>query len=296
MELRELRSFCTAAKLRSISKAAEVLRIGQPTATTHIKNLESELGTRLFDRVKRPIQLTLAGATLAKLATPLVEGIDALASRTSMAEEEGPVYVAADHDLIPHTLVRVVREFRARYLHVHLRIRSALRDQVLQLVEDGDVDVGVVSRPEFSDKFDFQGLFGYDRVLITPLGHPLARQQVSSLEQIARYPLIMRTRSYTRDLLEAGFRRRGIPYDIVVELDTMDMIKKYVALGMGVSVGARLAIDPEDERILGIVSLATLLPVDKVGYLTLRGKTLSRPARDFMAVMKDVLAPAAARP
>ena len=54
MELRELRTFCTAARLRSISKAADNLNIGQPTATTHIKKLETELNTKLFDRMKRP--------------------------------------------------------------------------------------------------------------------------------------------------------------------------------------------------------------------------------------------------
>ena len=78
MELRELRSFCVAARLRSISKAAEELDIGQPTVTTHVKKLEAELGTDLFDRVKRPIQLTLAGRTLFDLATPLLEGMDGL--------------------------------------------------------------------------------------------------------------------------------------------------------------------------------------------------------------------------
>ena len=73
MELRELRSFCTAARVRSISRAANILEIGQPTVTTHIKKLEAELGTTLFDRVKRPIQLTLSGKTLAELARVMIE-------------------------------------------------------------------------------------------------------------------------------------------------------------------------------------------------------------------------------
>ena len=84
-----------AARLRSISRAAERLGIGQPTVTTHIKKLEGELNTVLFDRVKRPIQLTLAGRRLSELATPLVEGIDGLADTTAEAEERGPVVLAA---------------------------------------------------------------------------------------------------------------------------------------------------------------------------------------------------------
>ena len=104
MELRELKSFSTAAKLRSISLAAERLGVGQPTVTTHIKKLEEELGVVLFDRVRRPIRLTASGAALAELAEPLLNGIAGLAARTSTAEELVPVRVAATYDIIPHTL------------------------------------------------------------------------------------------------------------------------------------------------------------------------------------------------
>ena len=75
----------------------------------------------------------------------------------------------------------------------------------------------------------------------------------------------------------------------------MDMVKRYVAMGMGVSVGPRLAIEPEDQSELGIVSLTGLLPMEQSGIVTLRGKTLSGPAEKFIAVMKDTLAPAGAR-
>ena len=115
MEIRELRSFSTAARMRSISKAARELGLGQPTVTTHIKKLEEELGMVLFDRVKRPIQLTLAGKRLSDLVMPLVEGIDSLPSMTALAEERGPVHIASTPDIIPHTLIRVVRVFLNRY-------------------------------------------------------------------------------------------------------------------------------------------------------------------------------------
>ena len=89
--------------------------------------------------------------------------------------------------------------------------------------------------------------------------------------------------------------RRGVNYEIVVDLDSMDMIKRYVALGMGVSVGPRLAIDPEDQANLGVVSLAHILPVEQGGVITLKGKRLSTPALHFLSVMRDTLAPALRR-
>ena len=283
-----------AARLRSISRAAERLGIGQPTVTTHIKKLEGELNTVLFDRVKRPIQLTLAGRRLSELATPLVEGIDGLADTTAEAEERGPVVLAATPDIIPHTLLRVVRVFLARHPHIHLTIKSATRVQVSQMISEGEADVGIIQHYDRDDAFTFEGLFVYERVLITPLEHPLTSEPVESLEQIARYPLIlMNEGTHTRDLLESELRRRGVSYEIVVDLDSMDMIKRYVALGMGVSVGPRLAIDPEDNEFLGVVSLAHILPVEQGGIITLKGKRLSKPTLHFISVMRDVLSASA---
>ena len=296
MEIRELRSFCAAARLRSISRAAEELKIGQPTVTTHIKKLESELSATLFDRIRRPIQLTLAGKRLAELATPLVEGIDALAETASEAEERGPVVLAATPDIIPHTLLRVVRVFLDRHPRIHLTIKSATRAEVSDIVSNGDADMGVVQHHDRDEAFEFEALFLYERVLITPLAHPLLDSPITTLEQIADYPLIlMGEGTHTRDILESELKRRGVNYEIVVDLDSMDMIKRYVALGMGVSVGPRLAIDPEDHDVLGVVSLAHILPVEQGGILTLKGKSMSTPARHFMTVMRDVLANSRAR-
>jgi DNA-binding transcriptional LysR family regulator len=293
MEIRELRSFCSAARFKSISRAAEQLGMGQPTVTTHIKKLEAELNTVLFDRVKRPIQLTLAGKRLQELAVPLVEGLDTLVQSAAEAEERGPVVLAATPDLIPHTLLSVVRVFTTLHPHIHLTIKSARRTQIMHMIADGDADIGIIQHYDRDESFQFEGLFVYERVLITPSSHPLAKEPVESIEQIAQYPLIMMSEgTHTRDLLESEFKRRGISYEIVVDLDSMDMIKRYVALGLGISVGPRLAIDPEDHVNLGVVSLAHILPVEQGGIVTLKGKQISKPAERFISVMKDTLAAA----
>lgn len=290
MELRELRSFRTAAKYGSISAAAERLGLGQPTVTTHVRKLERELGMTLFDRVRRPIQLTPAGVEVAALVTPLLEGIDALAEGAARGAEEGPVAVAATHDIITHALLRVVRVFLRVHSHAHLRIRSGLMREVLEMVSDGETDLGVVPTTVSSDEFDFTALFAYERVLITPPDHPLLDAPLTSLAQIAEWPLIMRGKeTHTRALLEVEFAKRRLDYEVRVELDSMDMIKRYVALGMGVSVGPMIAIEPADREELGIIGLNSLLPVDQGGIITLRGKTLSTPAQSFMQATKDTL-------
>ena len=288
MELRELRSFITAAKLKSVSKAAERLGIGQPTVSMHIRKLEKKMGTVLFDRIRRPIQLTPSGVALADLATPLVTGIDALATNTSATEQEAPVVIASTHDIVSHALLRVVSVFLGMHPHAHLRIRSGLISEVLEMVAEGEVDLGLTPAPERSEDFDFAPMFVSERVLITPLDHPLLDEPLTSLDQIADWPLVLRRReTYTSKMLEEEFNRRGLKYEILVELDSMEMVKRYVALGMGVSVGPRFAIEPEDRNVLGIVSLANLLPVESAGAVTLRGKSLSTPTQSFISVMRD---------
>ena len=290
MELRELRSFCTAARLGGISKAADELGLGQPTVTTHVRKLEREMGGALFDRGKRPIRLTPSGAALVELAVPLIEGIDDLIEGAAQAEEESVITVATTNDMVGHTLLRTVTVFLRRYPHSHLRVRAASLSEIVEMVRSGEMDLGLLPYPGRSDEFDFVGLFAYERVLITPLGHPLLDEEVITFEQIAECPLILRGgTTLTRTMLESEFKRRGLSYEVLVELDGMDIIKRYVALGMGISVGPRLAIEPEDERTLGIVNLANLLPIEQAGILTLRSKTLSTPAKMFTQVMKDTL-------
>ena len=291
MELRELKSFVVAARFRSISKAANQLGLGQPTVTTHIKKLEKELNMVLFDRVTRPIRLTLSGQTIFDLSQPLLDGLDSLAIRTSEAEERGPVTIASTPDIIPHTLLRVVKVFNSLYPNVYLRIQSATRTEVIGLVRTGEVDAGIIQHPDRGEDLHFEPLFLYERVLIAPKGHELLSSPMTSLDSIVQYPLILMARgTYTRHILEEQLQKKGLHYEVIMELDSMDMIKKFVTIGMGVSVGPRLAIEEEDLDHLGMVSLANFLPVDQAGLITLPGKTLSTPANQFISVLRDTFA------
>ena len=291
MELRELKSFVIAARFRSISKAANELGLGQPTVTTHIKKLEKELNMVLFDRVTRPIRLTLSGQTIFDLSQPLLDGLDSLAVRTSEAEERGPVTIASTPDIIPHTLLRVVKVFNSLYPNVYLRIQSATRTEVIGMVRTGEVDAGIIQHPDRGEDLHFEPLFLYERVLIAPKGHELLSAPMTSLDSIVQYPLILMARgTYTRHILEEQLQKKGLHYEVIMELDSMDMIKKFVTIGMGVSVGPRLAIEEEDLDHLGMVSLANFLPVDQAGLITLPGKTLSTPANQFISVLRDTFA------
>ena len=286
MELRQLRSFCVAARLQSISKAAEFLDIGQPTVTTHIKKLEEELGLILFDRIKRPILLTTSGESLNELAIPLIDGIDNLTANTSKLILESPVLIGATYDIIPHLLLPSVQFFNKSHPQARLNIRSGHRHEVIKMVENREVSFGIIPGREQSKGLTFKRLFKYERVLITPLGHPLLKKPVKSLADIVKYPLILLEKhSYTRITLEEEFTNQGLEFQVVMELDSMDFIKQFVSIGMGVSIGPLLAIEQKDLEKLGVIRLDNLLMEDEGGLIIRKTQSQSKHALSFMETL-----------
>ena len=159
------------------------------------------------------------------------------------------------------------------------------------MVRTGEVDAGIIQHPDRGEDLHFEPLFLYERVLIATKGHELLSAPMTSLDSIVQYPLILMARgTYTRHILEEQLQKKGLHHEVIMELDSMDMIKKFVTIGMGVSVGPRLAIEEEDLDHLGMVSLANFLPVDQAGLITLPGKTLSTPANQFISVLRDTFA------
>ncbi len=146
MELRELISFHHVARLRSVSKAARMLELGQPTVTTHLRKLEAEFGITLFDRIKRPIQLTSEGISLVELVAPVVEAVDNLKTQMDYSERRGSFVVGAYPDLVVHHLPKAVARFREDYSDVRIRLLARAYSPLIQLVKSGEVDIGLSSR------------------------------------------------------------------------------------------------------------------------------------------------------
>jgi DNA-binding transcriptional LysR family regulator len=287
LEIRQLRSFCVAAALRSISKASTELGIAQPTVTVHIGGLEKELGVKLFERGRRPISLTAAGIALTKLAKPIVDGIEAIKGNLDDVERHSPVIIGAIFDIVSNVLLESVKTFRSRNPHIPLHIRSGNSANVLQMVKEGSIDLGVI--PSYGPPMGvfYKRLFTYEWVLFARLGHPILQKPIQSLSSIADYPLfMMEPGTFTRSLLEQEFRRNGCSWSVAIESNSMDNIKRYVAIGTGVSVGPSLAVNQADLDELGVVNLTHLLGQAEVGVVAADGQRLSDNARQYMAILE----------
>jgi len=290
MDIRELESFCTAAHLRSFSRAAKALKVGQSTVTKHIQKLESELGKELFHREKRPAQLTAAGVSLMRIAVPLIDGLRRFAQAGTGQAETRPIAVGCAHGFMNEMLLKTVRTFRDRVPHCPIHIRVGTKPEVLDMVLNGVVDLGVTPNPDRLSGLAFQPIAASERVVLTPLDHPLLTRPLHSIADLAVYPLVMLGyQTQTRVLLEQAFHQHGVVHEVAVEVDSMEMVKRYVELGLGIAIGHRAALDPEDTKHLGIVPLSPFLPSELVGIVTKKEVELGVNAGEFVSILAVTL-------
>jgi DNA-binding transcriptional LysR family regulator len=292
--LQQLRGFCYAARLKSISKAAEKMGLSQPSVSLQIKALEHELGARLFERRGPRIELTHDGQRLLELARPLVEAIDQLDENfASLREsvEHGTVNIAAGGSTIQYLLPPFVERYMREFPQVDVRLHNVTGKAGLSLLRDGEVDFAVGPMFDTPADIQFHPLVTYEPMLITRRDHPLASQARVTLKDIAKYPLILPPKEQsTFRVVEMVFAEHSLEYDIKLEVGGYDVIKKYVELGLGISIVMSHCLSGADQ--LHAVPLGRWFPKRAYGVVLRKGRTLTPPAERFVEMIRSKANPA----
>ncbi|MBQ11010.1 MAG: hypothetical protein CMJ45_05615 [Planctomyces sp.] len=284
MQTQHIVSFYHVARLRSITKAADIQGLAQPTVTSHLKKLEEELGFSLFDRIKRPIMLTSDGAAVLEMIGPIVNGLIALKTHADSQGLEGSLTIAAYADLVLHYLPQVIQRFRTEYPNVHIRLLARHHGEMIQMARSGEVDLALSTTQNVPDpSLDFVDLFTSSTMMLTPPGHELLEHQPVRLEDIAKWPLILYgPNTILRTQLERAFREQGLDYEMVMEMDNVEYAKRYVRIGMGISFCSNLSLGPDDYDTLGIADVDHLFSNVTIGMYTLKGKFQGTSVRNFI--------------
>lgn len=285
--LKQLRAFCYAAQARSISKAAERMFLSQPSVSLQVRALEQEFRVTLFERRGPRISLTPEGQLLYELATPLLEGIDALAETFAERSDDvgtGELNIAAGESTILYILPRFMQRFAKQYPNVRLRLHNVTgRDGLAHLRAD-EVDFAVGSMADVPDDIIYRPIFSFDTVLITPQDHPLAEKTEVSLEDIGPFGLILPPRHLsTWRMVDVVFQQHGVPYSVTLEAGGWEVVKKYVEVGLGISIVRSICLTGQER--LAVIALDTYFPHHSYGVVVRRGKFLSPGARRFIAMM-----------
>ena len=294
--LKPLRAFCQVARLGSVSRAAEALYLSQPAITLQLQALERELGVRLFERTGRRLTPTREGDALYELARPLVEGIDALpaAFREQIRGlDSGELHVAAGSSTILYLLLKIVEAYRKAHPEVRLILHNVTGAGGLDQLRKDEVDLAVGSMLEVPGDIDYAPVYRFEPMLIAPPNHPLATKSDLKLEDLSPYGLILPPqRLTTYRLVDLVFQQNRVPYTVALEVGGWEVIKQYVAMGLGISIVTSICLTDADRTRLAARSLAKYFPSRSYGVVMRKGKYLSQQARDFVELIQpQILAP-----
>ncbi|MBL4743039.1 MAG: LysR family transcriptional regulator [Cycloclasticus sp.] len=284
---KQLRSFCMAAKVGGFTKAAELLQLSQPSVSLQIQSLEKELKATLFTRNGPKITLTDAGKKLLELAQPLVEQMDSLPTRftaLNKPEETAEINIAAGEASILYLLPNIIETFKQRYPSVHIRLHNVSGNSGVEAIREGEVDFAVGPMFDVPADILYKPVYRFVPVLIMPFGHPLASVDDVSLQDIVQYDLILPPKHLnTWRIVDDVFQKHHLSYKTSLEAWSWEIIKKYVELGLGLSIVTSVSLTGNEQLVAK--PLSKYFPDYYYGVTMKRKGNLSLPAKNFIELI-----------
>jgi LysR family cys regulon transcriptional activator len=295
MKLRQLQCLCAVVDAGfNISRAAAVVHATQPSVGKQLRQLEEALGTDVVLRHGgRLVGLTDAGERVlpwARRALQCFDNIEVAAQGSGMLGG-GSIELATSHTHAKYVLLPTILEFRRRFPKVDIGLQQGSPEQVAELVRDGKVSFGVVHLPPQVPKEIVAVPFLLSRqVLVLPTGHPLVTEEELTLEKLASYPLIMQNpaRPQGARILQR-FQVAGLKVNVAVQALDADVMKTYVAAGLGIAVIPEYSYSAESDHGLCVREVGQLFGPASSAILLRRQSYLKRFAYAFLELLDPVL-------
>jgi DNA-binding transcriptional LysR family regulator len=247
MQLQQIEGFLEVVKHGNVTRAANALYLTQPALTARLRGLEGELGTQLFRRTRRGMDLTEAGRAFVPYAErALVALRDGRELVTEMGRgTAGDLIIGAAPAISTYVLPALLVRFTERHPNVHLSVRTGHSEEIVEMAVRNEIGIGLIRRIRHP-LLETHPLYDDELVLVADPDHPFARAGRVPLERVSEARLILfdRTSSYY-DLTNALFREAGVAPRGVMELDNIDAAKQMVCEGLGVALLPQTAIAAE---------------------------------------------------
>ncbi len=239
----------------NLSAAALALHTSQPGISKQIKLLEDELGVEIFVRNgKRVTAITPPGKTILAIAQRILKEAENLkqAAQDFSQQNSGSLTIATTHTQARYMLPTVVQRFTQRYPKVTLSLIQGNPVQICEYTIRGQADFCIATEAIATfDELVMLPCYAWNRCVIAPPGHPILQQKALTLEEIAKYPIITYDFAFTgRSQINHAFETRRLTPNVVLTAIDSDVIKTYVALGLGIGILAKMAFDPERDKNL----------------------------------------------
>jgi DNA-binding transcriptional LysR family regulator len=290
MDFDQLATFVYVAKLKSFSRAGQKVFRSQSAVSAQIRQLEQAYRAKLLDRSAKSVELTPAGEVLFEYAERLLrlrdESVQGVADRGNVVQ--GTVLFGANEATCLYLLPDIFAEFQRRYPLVHISIYRNFSHKILQRIEDGTIDVGIVTLPIKALNTKVHHIYRDRLRFMVSTRNPLASRTKITLEEVAAQPLIFPRTGFTRQVLDKLFRPYRSRLRITMELPSIGMIKRFVAADAGVSfISESFA---SDQVKAGEVKLLNVEGVDlwrELGLVYRRDRSLPRAAQSLISIIRE---------
>jgi DNA-binding transcriptional LysR family regulator len=288
MDLDQLHTFLEIVRLKSFSKAAQTCYRTQPAISAQVRQLEQELNTTLFERLGTRISLTTAGRIFAEFAEQILD----LRRRAQDSINElervprGEILIAANEATCIYVLPDVFSEFKKQFPNVQLHLDRSYGARVVQAVMDNLSDFGVTQLPVQEKKLQVVKIHSDEIRLLVPTGHPLCAKRSVFATDVVGFPMLLPKAGATRGRLNTWMEMVEDHIKVSMELDSTEMIKRFVMAGLGISFLA--ASHCKEEVAAGKLATVSLGPepmIRKLGLIYRKDKALSKAALGFIDVM-----------
>ena len=273
MTVKQLRAFIAVAQTLNFAQACERVHLSQSALSLTIKALENSLGGRLFSRTTRHVRLTPEGEALLPLARRLIADWDNAEDelRLRFTLQQGRVTMAAMPSFAGNLLPALLRSFRQRYPQINVAVDDVINEQVIEMVMDGYVELGIAFEPDPFTSLRFTPLYLDRFVAVVPAESVLAGRKHVCWKHLLEWPFITLQRpSAVRLMLEQHLKEWNLTLPVAFESHQLATVGRMVSAGLGVSVVPALCIgqmhelgarciplrDPVIERPVGILRRA----------------------------------------
>ena len=290
MKLHQLRSFDAIVRNDcNITRAAEMLHATQPGVTKHLQSLEAELGVALFVRNKRRLLgLTDAGKAILPIAVQAVEVLENLQRTARYFAVHRPEGLTVATSPTPARVFfpALIQQFAQRCPQIRVRVISGSVHQSIEAVVRAEADFCLCSAPRTAQHdLKFHPCFEHRWLLIAPPDHELLRQKKLTLKAIARHGLITYHEGYaSRSVIEEAFAGVGLTPDIVLDTTDSDIMRRYVASGLGVAIVGGSTFEMTGNDGLVGLDLDGLIPTVRMHLGIRRGARLRAEVIAFLSL------------
>lgn len=290
-KLEHYRVFCKVAQNRSFSKAAQELFLSQPAVSQAIRQLEEQLGTQLFLRTSKRVELTAEGQLLYEYASSALGLLESAEQQLGGLQtlSVGQLRLGAGDITVRHLLLPCLEQFHQLYPQVHLSIYNRTSAGSLELLRAGRIDAAFVSLPIEDERIAIHWETPVQDIFVAGERFSHLRGKPVSERELASLPLIMlEQKANSRSYVQRCFLRRGIDLKPEIEIASYDLMSELTRINLGLSCHVRQFCRQElDDGKIFEVQLRNPIPERSIGMVSLSGVSLSPAVSRFLELLQN---------